>query len=50
MILNGTVFGSQAVYTCGGGSTLVGDDVRLCQADEQWSGNAPNCSSEIDLQ
>ncbi len=38
-----TTFNSRAVYTCNSGFTLDGDDTRVCQADETWSGSAPKC-------
>ncbi len=38
-----TVFRSRAVYSCDSGFSLDRDDTRVCQADETWSGSAPNC-------
>ena len=33
-----------ANYTCNEGYDLVGDAMRTCQADEQWTGTEPNCT------
>ena len=32
-----------ASYTCSVGYYLVGDALRICQANEQWDGAEPNC-------
>ena len=32
-----------AAYTCDQGYDLVGDEMRTCQANEQWTGAEPNC-------
>ena len=39
----GTRFGAKAFYRCDNGFFLVGDDRRECQANGQWSGEAPIC-------
>ena len=41
--LSGTTFGSKAVYSCDRGYFLVGDSKRVCQANGEWSGDAPVC-------
>ena len=38
-----TTEGSEANYTCDTGYDHVGDSIRTCQSDEQWSGSEPNC-------
>ena len=43
MDLNGTTFGSVAVYQCREGLTLNGESTRMCQANGEWSGNEPTC-------
>ena len=35
--------GGQANYTCAPGLVVVGEGVRLCQANGEWSGDAPLC-------
>ena len=32
-----------ANYTCNEGYNLVGDAVRTCQANEEWTGTEPIC-------
>ena len=46
VILSGTDFGSEAVYGCQDGFNLVGFELRTCQADGTWSGEAPRCVRE----
>ena len=41
--LTGTVFGSVATYSCNDGFGLEGEETRECQANSQWSGEAPTC-------
>ena len=43
---NGVLVGSQATYICDRGFTLVGSSGRICQANGQWSGEAPICKGE----
>ena len=40
---DGVTFGSQATYFCGDEFTLIGDMIRICQANGQWSGSQPIC-------
>ena len=40
---DGVTFGSQATYSCGDEFTLIGDMIRICQANGQWSGSQPIC-------
>jgi hypothetical protein len=38
--------GSQAIYSCADGfknKTLIGDSVRFCQIDGEWTGEEPIC-------
>ena len=39
----GSVFESQAQYSCDDGYDLFGDDTRECEADGEWSGEEPAC-------
>ncbi|CAI8024485.1 Sushi, von Willebrand factor type A, EGF and pentraxin domain-containing protein 1, partial [Geodia barretti] len=39
----GTVFMSDATYTCNEGYRLVGSSTRSCEETEVWSGAAPVC-------
>ena len=39
-----TGLGAVANYTCSEGYDLVGDAMRACQANEQWTGTEPNCT------
>ena len=42
--LTGTVFGSEATYTCDSAYTLIGGGAtRTCQSDGQWSSDEPTC-------
>ena len=41
--LTGTTFGSRAFYSCNKGFILVGFNRRICQANGEWSGEAPTC-------
>ena len=40
----GTTIGSRANYSCNSGYALVGDRVRVCRQDGEWSGEAPTCT------
>ncbi len=44
---NGTTFGSIAVYSCNEEFVRLGSDIRICQADENWSGDPPTCGKWI---
>ncbi|CAB3368986.1 Hypothetical predicted protein [Cloeon dipterum] len=44
--ITGRLFGEKAIYTCQEGWNLVGLQDRSCQADGQWSGDAPICTKE----
>ena len=35
-----------ATYECNEGYELLGDRVRICQANSQWSGSDSTCQSE----
>lgn len=39
-------FGSQLIYECNSGFTLIGNKVRICEGDGWWSGNSPICLIE----
>ena len=41
--VSSTTLGSEATYSCNPGFTLVGTEVAVCQADGQWSSQAPVC-------
>ena len=41
---SGTTLGQTATYSCITGYNLVGDSTRTCQAEGNWSGNAPTCA------
>ena len=44
VLLEQRVVGSQALYFCGVGFVLNGNDTqRTCGLDGQWSGSQPNC-------
>lgn len=40
------LFGSQLVYDCDPGYTLVGNKIRICEGDGWWSGTSPVCTKE----
>lgn len=42
-----TSFQSRAIYSCFNGFQLIGERTRICQADGQWSGEAPICQSKF---
>ena len=43
----GTVFESQATYTCNDGFAISsGDDTRTCEANGEWSGSEPTCGKQ----
>ena len=41
-----TAFGSTATYSCRRGFLLLGNRLRRCQADGQWSNSEPTCQSK----
>ena len=41
--LTGTLQRSEAIYTCGSGYVIVGNDTRECLPDGTWSGEVPHC-------
>ena len=40
-----TTFNSKATYSCDKGYVLVGQELRVCQVNGDWSGKAPTCRS-----
>ena len=38
--------GSSAKYLCTDGFVLVGDPVRQCQTNGEWTGTAPTCQGK----
>lgn len=44
VVLSGVSIGDTATYNCKHGFQLVGAGTRECQANGQWSGEAPTCS------
>ena len=44
VVYQGTTFGNQAMQSCNPGYILAGDTVRLCQPNEQWSGEVAQCN------
>ena len=42
IIMTRTV-GSEVVFTCDSGYSLIGDSVQVCQPDLTWSGTLPLC-------
>ncbi len=48
IFLETTVFGSVANYSCNNSDhQLVGDAVRICQANGTWNGSAPTCGEPV---
>lgn len=39
--------GTTAKYVCDPGFVRLGDDSRLCQSDDTWSGEAPSCATNV---
>merc|ERR1719369_820203 len=50
--LNGTThaFDTPVTYECKSGFKLVGEKTRWCGRDGIWTGNAPTCIKECDVQ
>ena len=44
---NGTTFRQTATYNCNTGYNLVGDSIRMCEADGMWSGSEPTCQGVL---
>ena len=43
----GTVFESQATYTCNDGFIISsGNGTRTCEANGEWSGSEPTCGKQ----
>ncbi|XP_019618629.1 PREDICTED: sushi, von Willebrand factor type A, EGF and pentraxin domain-containing protein 1-like [Branchiostoma belcheri] len=42
-VAGGTSFGDYAAFTCDAGYEIVGSNIMLCQANQQWSGTQPSC-------
>lgn len=45
VFFNLTVFGYGAEYTCNSGYELIGDEVRLCDPNGNWSSVTPRCKA-----
>ncbi|XP_012938062.1 sushi, von Willebrand factor type A, EGF and pentraxin domain-containing protein 1 [Aplysia californica] len=43
----GNSFNSETEYFCNEGFRLIGDDIRFCQEDGQWTGTEPTCSKVV---
>lgn len=43
VVFTGTTPGSIATYSCMPGYVLVGDKIRTCQENGEWTGIAPFC-------
>lgn len=41
--LTGTTVGSTARYVCVSGYQIIGNSVRVCQPNGEWSGEEPIC-------
>ena len=42
-----TGLGAVATHTCSEGYSLVGDVLRICQANGQWDGAEPTCTCKL---
>ena len=42
-LMIGNTFDSKVEYTCDEGYELIGDAVRVCQSEGEWSSDAPTC-------
>ena len=45
--INSTIVGSVVMYSCNEGFMLEGDENRVCQSNQEWSGELPNCIREF---
>ena len=45
--LNGTTFREIATYSCNTGYNLVGDSIRVCEAEGMGSGSEPTCQGML---
>ncbi len=45
VLQSGTGLGAIATYSCRDGFNRIGTSSRTCQANGQWSGEEPTCSS-----
>ena len=41
-----TTINSVAEYSCDTGYILIGNSIRMCQRNGNWSGHAPSCRNE----
>lgn len=48
VMVNATTFNSTAIYSCINGYNIVGNPVRTCQANGDWSDSAPMCESKTE--
>ena len=44
-----TTFQSKVVYSCNAGYTLDGQSMSVCQANGEWSSEAPTCKRKTNL-
>ena len=47
---NGTSPGSTAVYHCGEGYEVAGNNTRDCQSNDKWEGELPVCKESRELE
>ena len=47
MDVTNTTAGSLAFYRCMGGFLVGGNDTRVCQEDDSWSGSEPVCNRKL---
>lgn len=45
----GVTIESEAMYSCFPGFILIGDEIRTCQKNGQWSGQEPHCRGKYIL-
>ena len=46
VLLNETVFGSQATFDCNDGYMISNSEVHICGADGLWTGSIPTCEGD----